>query len=100
MKRFGVVLSAVAMAVGAAVMAGPAAAAPGVVLWGDSHGDWHRVENPNGCYDTPDGRYMNNRTLGVVTLYSSAGCKGQIVYKVAPGESVPPPAVYFESFEA
>ncbi|NYH79450.1 hypothetical protein FHR84_002788 [Actinopolyspora biskrensis] len=100
MKRFGVTLSAVAMAVGALAMAGPAAAAPGTVYWGDSQGNWYSIDNPKGCYDTPDGDKLNNRTTGPIKLYSESGCGGTIVYEVAPHRSVPPPEVHFESIRA
>ncbi|PRW63248.1 hypothetical protein [Actinopolyspora mortivallis] len=100
MKRLGVVLSAVAMAAGAAVMGGSAAAAPGIVEWADGQGKWHTIENPDGCYDTPGGKKLNNKTSGPIVLYTDARCKGSVVYTVGVGKSVPPPDVNFESIRA
>ncbi|PRW63247.1 hypothetical protein [Actinopolyspora mortivallis] len=99
MKRLGVVLSAVAMAAGAAVMGASAAAAPGIVQWSDGR-DWHTIVNPDGCYDTPGGRKLKNNTSGPIVLYTDEQCFGMEVYTVKPGGLVPPPDVYFKSFEA
>ncbi|WP_146134799.1 hypothetical protein [Actinopolyspora mortivallis] len=97
MKRLGVVLSAVAMAAGAAVMGGSAAAGQGTIEWKDSEGRWHEIVNPKDCNDTPDGVALKNKTTDPVVLYSKKGCDGMIVYTVGVGKSVPPPDVNFES---
>ncbi|NYH79451.1 hypothetical protein FHR84_002789 [Actinopolyspora biskrensis] len=81
-------------------MAGPATAAQGSVDWKDGQGNWHTVTNPKGCYDTPEGRALNNKTIDAIELYSEPKCGGMLVYKVGVNKSVPPPKVHFESFKA
>ncbi|WP_146134798.1 hypothetical protein [Actinopolyspora mortivallis] len=97
MKRLGVVLSAVAMAAGMAVMGGSAAADRGSIEWRDGSGKWHVIKNPDGCMSTPGGVALNNKTTRTVLLYTDARCKGSVVYTIEAGKSVPPPPVHFES---